>query len=525
MGPMPNGPCSVVARQTTTLTSAPSNVLSFTVAVATATRTWDHIVIVAEENHSFNEVIGSGVGAPYINNTLVPGGMLFTNYFAISHPSEPNYFALYAGTDFGVTDDNDRTEPDPTLATVMQAKGLVFRGYSDDVNDNTDKNHLPWEYFPEGTTVEKSFTTFPADFTQLPPVSFVTPNLDNDMHNGTVAQGDSWLQSNIGAYATWAKTHNSLLLVVWDEDDGTQNNLVAAIAYGAKVSTGKNNTLYNHYSLLRAVTDSMGLSPIRNSAAATPLNMNLVTGAGGYIGPVTKLHYASGNSDGADGFNLLDVSSVDELNATPAGKLGLVWVGTCNGADAAFKSQVTPFVGNARVYGFYLIDEPDPASCSPENLKAESDYVHSVMPNAKTFVILMNLDGETTPTFANSYTPTNSGLDYVGIDPYPVQGQFSSGADYNIIGSTLTAVEAVGWPLSKVIPVYQTFGGPPGTPYEQWTLPTPEQEITLLNTWKTLVPAPAWDYAYAWAQQQSDTPLSMAPLLQPIFVARNSASP
>jgi acid phosphatase len=62
------------------------------------------------------------------------------------------------------------------------------------------------------------FTDFPTDFTQLPTLSFVVPNNNNNMHDGTAAVADAWLQTNIKSYADWAMTHNSLLVVTWDED-------------------------------------------------------------------------------------------------------------------------------------------------------------------------------------------------------------------------------------------------------------------------------------------------------------------
>src|SRR5258708_36025068 len=63
----------------------------------------DHVVIVIEENHSYAEIIGSA-NAPYINS-LAAMGALFTNSFGVTHPSEPNYLALFSGSTQGVTDD------------------------------------------------------------------------------------------------------------------------------------------------------------------------------------------------------------------------------------------------------------------------------------------------------------------------------------------------------------------------------------------------------------------------------------
>ena len=75
-------------------------------------------------------------------------------------------------------------------------------------------NHLP-------SATNKPFTQFPTNFTLLPTVSFVVPTLAHDMHDGTRKQGDDWLLANMDAYAQWAKTHNSLLIVTWDKDDST----------------------------------------------------------------------------------------------------------------------------------------------------------------------------------------------------------------------------------------------------------------------------------------------------------------
>ena len=239
------------------------------------TPSFAHIVVVVEENHSFSEIVGNPQ-APYINS-LASAGVLLTNYHAVSHPSEPNYFALYAGSTFGVQDDGNYSEPDPTLATILQGNGESFIGY---VESGSPQQHNPWESFPEGMSVERNMSTFPAnDFSQLPNVSFVIPNLNDDMHDGTVTQADQWLSINIGAYAQWAVTHQSLLMVVWDEDDGTEGNQVPAILYGANIVPGAYNDAYTHYNLLHTLLDASGLSAPRNAA--------LVAAFGNGIFPLT----------------------------------------------------------------------------------------------------------------------------------------------------------------------------------------------------------------------------------------------
>src|SRR3954447_22397667 len=113
-----------------------------------STPNFDHVVVVVEENHSSEGIIGNSQ-APYINS-LASGGALLTNYHAVTHPSEPNYFALYAGSTLGVADDANHTEPARPLAAALPAAGRTFTGYIETLSPG---KHNPWESFPEGMTV------------------------------------------------------------------------------------------------------------------------------------------------------------------------------------------------------------------------------------------------------------------------------------------------------------------------------------------------------------------------------------
>jgi hypothetical protein len=219
-----------------------------------STPNFDHIVVVVEENHSSEGIIGNAQ-AGYINS-LAGGGALLTNYHAITHPSQPNYFALYAGSTFGVQDNNIHQETGPTLATILQGSGRTFTGF---VESGSPQRHNPWESFPEGFSVESDIGNFPTIFSHLPRVSFIIPNLLDDMHDGTIAQGDQWLRAHLDAYAQWAKDNNSLLIVTWDEDDNGPTNHVPLILYGAHVNQGTFGGSYNHYDLLATILDASGL--------------------------------------------------------------------------------------------------------------------------------------------------------------------------------------------------------------------------------------------------------------------------
>ena len=159
--------------------------------------------------------------------------------------------------------------------------------------------------------------------------------------------------------------------------------------------------------------------------------------------PVTGLHYTpNGNFGpsgrylpGAAGFDLADVNADarSELDRLPPGVRGLVWLGDCGGATASFRAATDAFAGDPKLFGFYVMDEPLPTTCPAANLLAENNWIHAHVPDAKTFAILENLGSETEPTFAGSYTPRDSGLDLIGLDPYPVRSELRA-PDYAEIG-------------------------------------------------------------------------------------------
>lgn len=161
-----------------------------------------HVVIVMEENHSYSEIIGSS-DAPYINS-LAAQGASFTQSFAIAHPSEPNYLALFSGSTQGITGDVcPLSFAGATLGSELLAAGKSFTGYADGLAaagstvcsaGEYDRNHVPWTNFSEDSSSDSQpFTSFPTNFADLPTVAFVVPDLLNDMHDGTVAQGDAWI--------------------------------------------------------------------------------------------------------------------------------------------------------------------------------------------------------------------------------------------------------------------------------------------------------------------------------------------
>ncbi len=183
-----------------------------TVGKVSSLPTPDHVVVVLEENHSYNEIIGSP-NAPYINS-LAAAGALFTNSHGVTHPSQPNYLYLYSGSAQGTTDDACPPPGSPystaNLGQELIAAGLTFAGYSEDLptvgstvcrSGQYYRKHNPWVNFSNVPTISNQpFMGFPSDYAALPKLSFVVPNQDHDMHDGTIAQADTWLQGFNSAF-------------------------------------------------------------------------------------------------------------------------------------------------------------------------------------------------------------------------------------------------------------------------------------------------------------------------------------
>jgi acid phosphatase len=244
----------------------------------------DHIVIVIEENKSFSQIIGNHE-APYINE-LAKRGALFTQSYGITHPSQPNYLALFSGSTRGISSNACPLElSGDNLATQLQAKGLSFKSYAESMPEPGYegciygaymRKHNPVANWKELAALNQPFSAFPTNYAQLPTVAFVVPDQRNDMHDGSIAQGDTWLKQNIEDYAQWAMTHNSLLIVTWDEDSGSEGNRIATLFVGQMVKKWQYKQRIDHYSVLRMVEELYGLPLLNESAKAQSINSVLI---------------------------------------------------------------------------------------------------------------------------------------------------------------------------------------------------------------------------------------------------------
>ncbi len=243
-----------------------------------------HVTLVIMENHAYGQIIGSKY-APY-ENLLAENGALMTNSHAVSHPSEPNYLALFSGSTQGMSSDLCPVSfSAPSLGDeVLDAHG-VFRAYAqnipyagDKICNTADKlyyrKHVPSMMFTDiAATFTVPYTQLATDMKNgFPAIAFVTPNMCDDMHNCSVSSGDKWLSQNLPQIISYDAAHNGLLILTYDESlESDPYNHIATILLGPMVKVVDSSQNINHYSVLRTIEQLYGLPYLGNSAGASPI--------------------------------------------------------------------------------------------------------------------------------------------------------------------------------------------------------------------------------------------------------------
>lgn len=265
----------------------------------TADASFDHIVIIVEENKPSSQIIGNPA-APYINK-LASDYSLATNYFAVAHPSLPNYLALTSGTTAGIT--NDCNPPSASCQALVknivdeiERSGRTWKFYGESMpnpcgmlnSGDYAVKHNPFVYYPAIRDDAKRCAQHDVPFSQfaddlksvgtLPDYVFISPNLCNDMHNCPVATGDAWL----ARYAPQIlqspafTTQRSLLVITWDEGDNLDNHIPAIFAGSAAKKGYQSNTVYTHYSLLHTIEQVWKLAPLTNNDKTAPVMTDML---------------------------------------------------------------------------------------------------------------------------------------------------------------------------------------------------------------------------------------------------------
>jgi acid phosphatase len=235
--------------------------------------------VVVFENKDYAAISSSPTFAAWAKE-----GALLTDSHGVTHPSEPNYLALWSGGTQGVTDDSCQDVTANNLGEQLITLGYSVRGFLDAMptagytgctygtgQHVYARKHNPLVDFAAtaGAGHNVPFTQWPSDYSRLPTVSLVVPDLCNDMHDCTVATGDAWLRTELGDYKAWAGRHNSLLVVTFDEDSAeTSANRIYTFLLGEHVSPGATySSRVTHVNVLHTIEQAYGLPQLGSAAA------------------------------------------------------------------------------------------------------------------------------------------------------------------------------------------------------------------------------------------------------------------
>jgi len=261
--------------------------------------TFTHVVLVVEENYSYSEVIGNS-SMPYFNSLASQYG-LATQYFADAHPSLPNYLMLTTGLTETFDDNFSGTISDDNVVRELVKAGKSWKSYAESLpsagylggdSGLYVRRHNPFTYLSDVQNDSSQaanivpFTQFSSDLASdtLPQYSFIAPDLMDDAHDGTLAQADAWLQTNIAPLiANAAFQSHGLLIITFDEGD--QSDLdhvgghVATLVISSTAKKGfQSQTVYQHQSALRLILAASGVNNFPGLSAVAPDMTEFFTG-------------------------------------------------------------------------------------------------------------------------------------------------------------------------------------------------------------------------------------------------------
>jgi phospholipase C len=259
-----------------------------------------HVIFIVLENHSYGAILGSSQ-APYFN-TLAKDCGVATNYHNVTHPSLPNYIALTSGLPLSslhefLPDCSPSSSCDTSTKSIF-GQGESWKSYEESMPSTCDHSnsgnyavrHNPAAYYTtlggcSGNDVSYSHLASDLSHNQLPAFSFVTPNLIDDMHNGTVADGNTWMSRNLPTILNSAEYKNGSTVIFITFDEGSD---VGSYADGENCATNtkdtschlptfvispsvkvgaRSGTLFNHYSLLGTAEQLLHLSKLGLAAS------------------------------------------------------------------------------------------------------------------------------------------------------------------------------------------------------------------------------------------------------------------
>jgi phosphatidylinositol-3-phosphatase len=264
-----------------------------------------HVITIVMENEEYPNVVGNP-SAPY-ENALAANYTLLTSYYAVDHPSLPNYLAIVSGTTYVSSDclPSQCSTNSSSIVNLLQSKGLTWKEYAESMPTNCSQTispdglyqpkHDPFVYFSSitgnnGTGQTSaycdshvvSFTQFWADLSAnaLPSYSFITPNMCDDGHDCGISTADAWLSTVVPRIESSQDFNSTVLFIVYDEGSTSagfgdiHGGQVLCIVVSPLVNRGYQSTVqYSHYSLLATTESLLWLGSLgRNDSTAQPMN-------------------------------------------------------------------------------------------------------------------------------------------------------------------------------------------------------------------------------------------------------------
>lgn len=256
---------------------------------------FSHVYVIVLENTEYSGIVGSS-NAPYINSLIAQYG-LSTNSYAVTHPSEPNYIALTSGSTQGITDDGVYNLSVNNLFDQVEASGRTWaayqQGYPGGCYTGSSSAAVVDGVGKAGAYVRKhnpaiSYTSISGNPSRCANITglanfdpaaanfaFITPNMIDDIHDGTIADGDNFLKAFLPQITGSAAFANSVVYITFDEGTTNANGggQIATIAISPNMTPGYKSTgSYTHYSLLRTIEQAWNLPYLGNAASAVAMD-------------------------------------------------------------------------------------------------------------------------------------------------------------------------------------------------------------------------------------------------------------
>jgi hypothetical protein len=313
----------VVIAVTSASASAPKNHL----------KNFQHVWVVMMENTSDHSLIGNA-NAPYVNHLAQTVGYA-TNYYGVTHPSQPNYVAITSGSTNGVADDNDHVVNATNVVDQLESHGKTWRDYQQSLstcngdkfahscggpgNQLYERKHNPFVSYTDIASSASRMANV-VDLDQLhtdlwsghaPDYSFIAPDQCHDMHGigdtpanpcdfsneqSIISLGDTFLKGLVGEITSSpAWNGNSAIFVMWDESDFTGSptdfgfgdtsgccdanpgggHVLGLVLSHSDHAARTSDVPYNHYSALATIEDGWNLGCLANTcdtANVTPMS-------------------------------------------------------------------------------------------------------------------------------------------------------------------------------------------------------------------------------------------------------------